>query len=87
MQVSLLSQSFGLCLGLRRSSELGGAAGVHARVMHKLLGTGRSQGLMEGVDCLVALLAVEYLTARDGIAGYVTDTVWLWRDRGMKDPR
>ncbi len=79
MQISLLSQSLGLYFGLRRSSRLGRAAGSHARVMHTLLGTGGGQGLMEGVDCLVVLLAAESITAGDGAAGYtnVADAVWL----------
>lgn len=63
MRISLLSQSLGLKLCLRRSSGLGRAAGDHARVMHTLLGTVGGQGLMEGVDCLVALLAAESITA------------------------
>lgn len=85
MRVSLLSQSLDLCLGLRRSSGLGRAAGGHARVMHTLLGTGGGQGLMERVDCLVALLAAESITGGDGTAGYtdVADVVWLWKNGGM----
>lgn len=63
MRVSLLSQSLGLCLRLRTSSGLGRAAGGHARVMHTLLGTGGGQGLMVGVDCLMALLATESIIA------------------------
>lgn len=49
--------------------------------MHTLLGTGGGQGLMEGVDCLVALLAAVF----DGTAGYtdVADTIWFWMNGGM----
>lgn len=85
MQISLLSQSLGLWFGQRRSSRHGGAAGSHARVMHTLLGTGGGQGLLEGVGCLVALLAPEYITVGDGAAGFVdiADTVWLWGNGSM----
>ena len=84
MRISLLSQSLGVWFGLRRSSRLGGAAGGHARVMHTLLGTGGVQGVVEGVDCLVALLAAESITAGDA-AGYTdaADAVWLWRNGGI----
>lgn len=69
MRVSQLCQSFNLMW--RSSSTPGGAAESHARDMHTLLGTGGGQGLMEGVDCVVALLAAESVTAA------YTDTVWL----------
>lgn len=84
MQISLLSQSLVLWIRLMRSSRLGG----HARVMHTLLGTGGGQGLMEGVDCLVALLAAESISVGDSAAGYtdVADAVWL-RNKGGMDLR
>lgn len=53
--------------------------------MHTLLGKGGGQRLIEGVDCLVALLAAGCITAGDVSAG-CADVVWLWRD-GFVDLR
>lgn len=82
MRISLLSQSLGLSFRLRRGSGLGRAAGGHARVMHTLLGTGGGQGLVEGVDCLVALLAAQSITGTAGCTE-ISDAVWHWRNGGM----
>lgn len=78
MQIRLLSQSSSLCFCLRSSSWIGWAAGGHARVMHRLLGNTGGQGFMEGVRCLVTLLATEC----GGTAGNVSDALWFWRTGG-----